>query len=251
MNYRKLLAMLLALSMAFSMTACGNKDTDTEDETEYLDYEEYSDEYEEEYAEGVSEDYAFGIEASAEYAGSVMNDKIDYTKLDSQREDLEVKLADVVGLISGNWEINSDYDDYEDDEYGECLFIQAQEDDDIEKTLIECGVYMYKPDDCYYQYLNYCSDSIYPEGDVSYEDIASDMEKIFGLKVSPEKLQEAVEKVFSDIVETGTYCELVEQGDVDVNDEYKDAYYVAAEGDYVDDDEYMAYIYVSRERVYY
>lgn len=265
---KKILAIFMILMMSFCLFACGDDDTpqtdaddilaetdgedaeggDTEEgDVEYI-FPEVNDDDEEYYDDG--EPYDLGIKAVKSFAMSATLDKISYSDISSAGDGLQSKLESAFAK-TGLGDFVIAFNDYEeDDEYeiDKLTYVAAMEDDDMDKAIVELGVYHNASTDKYYQYNGYTSETL-TSADASVKEILADIESAYGVKLSKSKVQKALKAAWKEAASIEDYYGVYERTTFD-GDGYSDSIIVRVDVGYDEDDEMGAYIYVERERLY-
>lgn len=260
---KKLIAILMALLLVFSLAACGedeDKETNAENTTRNEETKDTSDTEEESDApeylfpntttdeDEAEADLGIEVKKSFKMSGTLkkLSDK-DISKLgDTLEKNLEASLS-TAGL--GTFVIA--FNDYEDDEYDgidKLAYVAAIEEDDMDKATIEMGVYHSTEDNKYYQYNGYTSETL-TKADASVKTILAKIEKAYGIKLSQKKVSAALKKAWQTAEKRQDYYGLYQTTEYK-GDGYTDTILVRVDVGYDEEDNMGAYVYAERERLY-
>lgn len=223
---KRILVLLLIFVMSFSMMACGGGDEEGEAQ------------------------YDFGFTASDDFAMSGALSKIDYSDISNQLSKLESMMNTAVKKsMSGSYSTFSDYEEDDSDSIDKLAYVLAMEDDDPEKSFLETGVYHNKTDNKYYQYTVYTSDNFYDNSKTDIEKALKEIESAYGITVSQQNVEKAVNEVLKVATETEDYYSLYEKKTVKGSG-YTETVKLSVDGFATEDNQIGYYISVERERSY-
>lgn len=223
---KRILVLLLIFAMSFSMMACGGGDEEGEAQ------------------------YDFGFTASDDFAMSGALSKIDYSDISNQLSKLESMMNTAVKKsMSGSYSTFSDYEEDDSDSIDKLAYVLAMEDDDPEKSFLETGVYHNKTDNKYYQYTVYTSDNFYDNSKTDIEKALKEIKSAYGITVSQQNVEKAVNEVLKVATETEDYYSLYEKKTVKGSG-YTETVKLSVDGFATEDNQIGYYISVERERSY-
>ena len=230
---KKIFVLLMAVVMSIRMIACGGGEEDIVE------------------AEDGEAKFNFGFEVRDDFAMAEALKKIDYTDISKQTAELEEMMAAAVKeALPGDYPMTADYEEDDEDSIDKLAYVMAIEDDDSEKSFLETGAYHNKDDDKYYQYTVYTSDNFYDNSADNIEKTLQEISSAYGVIVSQDKVQEAVDIILEGNPEDEEYFYYLYEDKEIKGDGYTEKITLAVEGFDTEDNTIGYYISVERERCY-
>ena len=263
---KKILILLMAFVISVTLAGCGGGKTEEPSsengiENDLENHIEEDDEAEEEDGKididniMVDEDemkasYDFGLNISSAFGMSGAVKKISYSNLSNQKsKPAEMTETAAKSALTGDYPVFSEYEEDDADSVDKIIYVIGMEDDDSEKSFIECGAYHNADDNKYYQYTLYASQNFYSlnSGDISA--VLKEIKSAYGVNLSKSKVEKAVKDVLKKVKETEDYYSLYETRKIKEKD-YNETVNFAVEGFITEDNETGYYISIERERCY-
>ncbi len=266
---KKILVILLSMAMVLTMFACdfsyppkgqGGEDVDnrtivyedgettiylTED-GKYVDQDGKEIEFEEEEDPEIEDEFDFGFDIAKTYGFDKVMQKVDYSNLEGQQENLLTNTAKLAKQIFGSdFALDTAYNEAGDDAI---VGTYGYENEDVNQKNLEIGIYKSSEQNAYIHYITYSCECLTDSSDETINKATTDLKNAFGITVNKDKLKESVNKLLSASEE-----QLEEMYDYQVVDKDYDLFTEMASIStvgYVDGGQRFWYICVDIEREY-
>ena len=271
---KKILALLLIFVLVLGFAACGTGDETPEGTggndaaSEDIQNEENNEKDEatdavepgdkvnpdditmgEEYS-SMEEPFDFDFQTKDNFGLGGIIEKAEYSKLSELPGELENRISSIAKSVFGEeFGVFSDYEEDDTDPLDKLAYAVGMMNDDTESIYMEGGVYHSQTDDKHYQYIMCASETFEEVNDANIQTAVKTLEDGMGIKISAQKMKEAVESAYATAVETEDFYSLLDSAVINANG-YRETVKVSCDAVAYEDGTYAFYVSAERERCY-
>lgn len=259
MNKKRILGLLLVMTLLFTFNGCGKKDDGKptgDGDNNPGQEEQVGDETGDEPSATVEQSgtdtkgYEFNLTIKEKFPMVKAIEKTDYKNLEKKESKVLAMMEAAIGdAFGGGFPLESDSDFTSSDGIDEQVFVVGMEDDDTEKALMEGGIYHSTVDGNYYQYIIYVTKNCYNVSGIDIAEFVDIFKKKFGVIVSESDLKAAAEKALAEAKRREDYYSL-EQEIKTKGKGYEEIVTFTVEGFATEEGKIGYYASVGRERKY-